>query len=154
MQKIFNKKSAVILTLVILGIIGYKSLNKTAPQTPNDPEKTIEDKRSSSNPEFLFTKPAGLEKGVQIVSPTQTIEIVFNQPLENIGEFKHRLEPKTKYQAKLSDDKKTAVIKPEGSFPVGTEFTLFVQSDTKFDGKKTFDKELQLHFKTLEYRGV
>lgn len=155
MQAIFNKKTVVFLLIIIISMVGFKTLYKpTAKPEQVSPEKTIEDKKSSASPEFLFTKPEGLEKDVKVILPSQTIEITFNQPIENIGEFKHKLEPKVKYQAKLSDDKKTVILNPEGSFPVGTEFTLFVQSDTKFDGKKNFEKELQLHFKTLTYRGV
>lgn len=144
------------MVIILLSAVAFKTFTKPQVQVTENktPEQTIEDKKNSPDPEFLFTKPEGLEKDTKMILPTQTIEIVFNQPIENIGEFKHKLEPKVKYQAKLSDDKKTVILKPEDSFPVGTEFTLFVQGDTKFDGKKTFGKEVQIHFKTLQFKGI
>lgn len=143
------------MALVIVGGSIFLFTTKQGQQElPPIAQEQKEDKSKSSNPEFLFTKPEGLEKDNHYVLPTQTIEITFNQPIENIGEFKHRLEPTIKYQAKLSDDKKTVIIKPEDSYPVGTDLTLFIQADTKFDGKKTLGKDVHLHFKTLQYKGV
>lgn len=112
-------------------------------QTPTAPDKA----------EVVITKPDPLE-GATIL-PTQTIEITFNLPLENVGEFKHRLDPKLDYTIKLSADRKTALITPTKMFQLGTTYTLVVQSDqTKFDGKKRLDHDFTYHFRTIEYRGV
>lgn len=144
--------AAIIGALLILlfqrGIYGKTTVEPKEKTPPlNQPAVQQIDK-----PVVASTVPSPLEEA--IIVPTQVIEITFNLPLENAGEFKNRLEPKSDYTVKLSDDRKTAKIIPNPLFALGTTFTLFILTDSKFDGGKRLDHELIYHFKTLEYKGV
>lgn len=141
---------ALVLCAAVAGIFFYQKKAIT-PQTPQEAPK--QEKNTSSEPTIISTVPEGILDKTEVILPNQEIKINFNLPIENIGEFKHEITPKTKYQAKLTDDRKSVVIKADGLFPVGVEFTLVMRPDTKFDGKKTLGREIRAHFKTPEYRG-
>lgn len=150
-------KQKVIIVITILGLIliyiFQRGLGSTpqAQTTPSSKEKI--EVSATDDPQVVSTKPSPLDES--IISPTSTIEITFNRPLENIGEFKHKLEPKMDYQVKLSDDRKTAKITASPSFPLGTTYTLFIYAnETKFDGGKRLNQDYTFHFKTIEYKGV
>lgn len=103
--------------------------------------------------QVVSSKPSPLEEA--IVVPTQTIEITFSQPLENVGEFKYRLDPKPQEaQVELSSDRKTAKIIPIKPFTLGARYTLFITTDTKFDGRKVTQQDLIFHFSVIPYQGV
>lgn len=114
------------------------------------PDQTTPITQESSEPSFVSSNPS--DNGVLL--PSQPIELIFNQPLENSAEFKHRLEPKVDYKLKLSEDKKTIQLVFDKPLPLGTTYTLFVQADAKFEGKKTLGKDLEFHFRTITYNGV
>ena len=120
--------------------------------TPPPPSQAQNSEEKDAEPKVISTAPSPLDEAT--ILPNQTLEITFNQPLENVGEFKNRLEPKADYKVVLSDDRKTARIIPTQTFPLGTGFTLFILPDTKFDGKKTLGRDIQYHFKTINYQGV
>lgn len=101
---------------------------------------------------IISTNPKALDNSV--ILPTQTIEITFNLPLENVGEFKNRIEPKADYKVELSSDRKTAKIIPQTPFNLGTSYTLFILPDTKFDGKKRLQRDFIFHFSTINYNGA
>lgn len=103
-------------------------------------------------PKIVSTKPDPLEES--IVPANEIIEIVFNRPLENVGEFKSRIEPEIKYKTELSGDRRSAKIIPEKPYELGTTFTLFIGPETKFDGVGRWGQERVFHFKTIPYRGV
>lgn len=140
----------ILFAAIVLGVIIFQkaSLPIVSPFN-NTSSKTSE---TSTEPRVVSTNPTNLDYAV--ILPTQTVEITFNLPIENEGEFKNSLEPKADYQIKLSDDRKTAKIIPLKPFTLGTDFTLFIKPDTKFDGKKTLGHDLYYHFKTIEYKGV
>ncbi|MDO8570845.1 MAG: Ig-like domain-containing protein [Candidatus Daviesbacteria bacterium] len=155
-----NLKQIIIAIVTIIGalliLIFGRGLYSSPPasqkntavksaQTETKDENNKEIKVVSTNPEDL--------DGSTIL-PNQTIEITFNQPMENRGEFKNKIEPPADYEIKLSDDRKTAKIILAKPFKLGTGYTLFIKSDTKFDGKKTLDKEIIYHFNTISYKGV
>lgn len=140
----------VVCAIIIAGVFLYQN-KKVAPQAPQEAPK--QEQNTSSDPVIISTSPAGILDKTEVILPNQEIRINFNLPIENIGEFKHEITPVTKYQAKLTDDRKSVVIKADGLFPVGVEFTLIMRPDTKFDGKKTLGREIRAHFKTPEYRG-
>ncbi len=71
-----------------------------------------------------------------------------------MGAFKSRLDPKIDYKVELSSDRKTAKIKPVKGFLLGTTYTLFIGTETKFDGVGRWGEEKIFHFKTITYRGV
>lgn len=148
------RKNKLILALVVCAIIiaGVFLYQKKA-AAPQAPQEAPKQEQNTSEPIIISTSPEGILDKTEVILPNQEIRINFNLPIENIGEFKHEITPKTKYQAKLTDDRKAVVIKADGLFPVGVEFTLIMRPDTKFDGKKTLGREIRAHFKTPEYRG-
>ncbi len=86
--------------------------------------------------------------------PNQTLEIVFNMPLENEPEFKVRLEPKANINVELSADGKIGRIIPNEPFALGGFYKLVIQSDTKFVGKKALGRDFEYKFKIVGYKGV
>lgn len=156
-MKTFGLKWLIIgvaLGIVVVIFLREDLVNKKA---TNKPGLSLQ-QTTHSQPEkiqIISTKPQPLE-GTTIL-PTQTIEITFNKPLENIPEFKNKIEPEVNYKIELSFDKKIVKIIPEKSWALGTEYTLFILPDTKFkegDKKEVLDRETIFHFKTIKYRGV
>lgn len=140
---------ALLILLFQRGIYSKTTVESAVDKTPTTNQSAVQ---QTDRPVVVSTVPSPLEEA--IIVPTQVIEITFNLPLENVGEFKNRIEPKSDYTVKLSDDRKTAKIIPTPLFNLGTTFTLFILTDSKFDGGKRLDRELIYHFKTLEYKGV
>lgn len=150
------KLSKIIIILVFSTIaIGlFFVFKKDEPSLTNQQQAQSSPAPISQNdkPQIVSTKPDPLEDS--IVSATDTIEITFNRPLENVGEFKSRLEPKIDYKVELSSDRKTARIIPTKPFQLGTTYTLFIGTETKFDGVGRWGEEKIFHFKTIKYTGV
>lgn len=148
-----NKKIllAVFIALgLALGFFLFKkdSLNAPAPVKQAPQQKDI----SKEAPYIVSTKPSPLEDN--IIGASDIIEITFNRPLENVGEFKNRIEPKIEYKAELSGDRKTARIIPVKPYQLGTTYTLFIGPDSKFDGAGEWGKDKTYHFRTIKYTGV
>lgn len=151
-------------TIVILGILGaiilllisQKVLLVRPISLPSgiQPSSTPSHNPTQPNesPKIISTKPDPLDQAV--VSSDQQIEIVFNRPLENEGEFKIRIEPKVKYKITLSGDRKTAKIIPEEPYDLGVGYTMFITGDTKFEGVGPWGEEKTFHFQTIKYRGI
>ncbi len=135
--------------MLLIGAFFWKSRTPDKPSTPPMPSASIS---PSDKPQIVSTKPSPLDE--TIVSATEVVEITFNRPLENVGEFKVRIEPKTEYKLELSGDRKTARIIPEKPYQLGTTYTLFIGTETKFDGVGRWGEEKVYHFKTITYRGV
>lgn len=149
-----NRLIAIILAIgSILIFIFYRGFYSKGPLA-NTTSNTAPAKQQTENsqPEIVSTNPNPLEEAV--ILPSQVVELTFNQPLENRGELKNRIEPKLDYEIKLSDDRKTAKITTHQGFALGTTYTLFIMPDSKFDGKKLLGREYIFHFKTIEYKGV
>lgn len=147
-QKIIIIIAAVGAALIFIFQRGLYS--KPAAEKPVDTQKNTA--QSSEEPKLIFTNPTPLEGST--ILPTQSVQITFNIPLENVGEFKHRLEPKTPYEAKLSDDKKTVTITPTKPLKLGSGYTLFIDQLSKFEGGKRLNGGIDIHFRTIEYKGV
>lgn len=148
-------KSKTLLVLFILGLIIVIAFKKGYLNSfiGNNKEKQGQNQQNQDEePKVISTNPENLDNA--FILPNQTIEITFNLPLQNIGEFKNTIEPKTDYQVKLSDDRKTAKIIPNKPFKLGSEFTLIIGPDTKFDPKKNLNRDIRFHFRTIEYKGV
>lgn len=118
------------------------------------PEQNLKSKQEvkSEEPQVVSTNPSPLENTT--ILPTQSVEITFNYPIQNIGEFKNKLEPKVDYKVELSDDRKTAKIIPVKAFGLGITYTLFILPDTKFDGKGSLNRDIIYHFQTVGYKGI
>lgn len=137
----------VILIFIILWIIPKQSTPKTKAADTASPQPNQTDK-----PQIVSTKPENLEES--IISASEVVEITFNRPLENSGEFKVRIEPKIDFKVELSGDRKTAKIIPLKPYELGTTYTLFIGTETKFDGVGRWGEEKIFHFRTIKYRGI
>ncbi|HBQ51021.1 TPA: hypothetical protein DD690_03500 [Candidatus Daviesbacteria bacterium] len=142
------KKFALILIFLFAILFAFfiVSNRKTAIIKPNNKEVS-----QITSPELISTKPNPLDD--TIVSSTEIIELTFSRPLENVPEFKIKIEPKTDYKIELSGDKKTVKIIPATPFELGTTYTLFILQNSKFEGGGRLPKELTFHFRTVKYRG-
>lgn len=152
-------KQKIILLIATLGAIlilifqqGLYGKPAASPLPTPKPEAKQNQVNQNEEPTVISTQPSPLEEAT--ILPTQTVEITFNLPLENTGEFKNKIEPEADYEVKLSNDRKTVQIIPKKTFKLGASYTLFIKPDTKFDGSKTLNKELIFHFRTIEYRGI
>lgn len=146
-------RTRLLLGLLLIGIAAivlfvYKS-NKPQSATNNEPTKTNQENES---PKIVSTKPDPLED--TIISANEVVEITFNKPLQNSGEFKLRIEPQIDYKVELSGDRKTAKIIPAKPYNLSTTYTIFIGPETKFDGSGNWGQEKIFHFKTITYRGV
>lgn len=142
----------VILIFLAIGFFLYAKSFKANITTPVKQEAGQPKDISKESPFVVSTKPDPLEDN--LVSGSDPVEITFNRPLENVGEFKSRIEPKIDYKVELSSDRKTAKIIPSKPYPLGTTFTLFIGPDSKFDGVGNWGKDKTYHFRTIKYTGV
>lgn len=144
------------LKIIILGALILAAIvvifNLKNKQTPKDMPAPQAEASETQAPKIVGTKPDPLEEG--IVAAGDTLEITFNRPLENAGEFKSRIDPEIKYKVELSGDRRTAKIVPDKPFDLGTTYTLFIGTETKFDGVGRWGEEKVFHFRTISYRGV
>lgn len=150
-----KKKFIVLIGFALITALLF--LNKTSLFSSNKAQVTTIDKtaeQSTDEIRLISTKPEGLLESSPIILPTQAIEVTFNQPLENRGELKRKISPEVEIEVNLTDDRKTAIIKPKLAYPAGPEFSLIIQGDSKFDGKKELGKEYILHFKTIPHKGI
>lgn len=148
-----NTKVKLILFVLITGgllffLVKPKIYVKQPTQSSPQPSKTT----NNNSPMIISTKPDPLED--TIISADQIIEVTFNRPLENKGEFKLRIEPKIEFKIELSQDRKTAKIMPQKPYELGTTYTIFIGPDSKFDGVGAWGQEKIYHFKTIRYTGV
>lgn len=141
----------IVITVITIIIFAGKNQQESKPaQTNNQP--TTKPVSQNDKPQIVSTKPDPLDNS--IVSGTDVIEITFNRPLQNVGEFKNKIEPKIEYKVELSADRKTARIIPAKPYPVGAGFTLSIGPDTKFDGMGEWRESKDFHFRTIKYTGV
>lgn len=149
-----NKKIILLLVIFLALGIGLIYGKKIYNKPDVNPTEVKQDTPASANepPRIVSTNPDPLEDN--IISSTQTIEISFNRSLENVGEFKLRIEPKINIKIELSEDRKVARIIPVKPFELGTTYTIFIGPDSKFDGVGAWGQEKIFHFKTIKYTGV
>ncbi len=149
-------KQKIMIIIAIVGTILILIFQRGFAPSDNqvDPvTQEVKNEAVSSEPKVISTIPSPLEEA--IVLPSQAVEITFNLALENVGEFKYRIEPKPEHKIELSNDRKTVKIIPVKPFPLGSTYTLFITSaETKFDGKKRLSGDITYHFKTVEYHGI
>lgn len=149
MNNLVHRAALLIITVgLVLIAIFTRGLYKTTPQ--QKPTSLLTVNRQSEEVNVTLTDPSPLDQA--IVLPNKTISISFNFPLENGGEFKYRFDPTIQAKVALSTDRKTILITPE--LNLGNGYTLFIQTDSKFDGGKKLPKEIIYHFRTVSYRGV
>lgn len=142
------KKLTFIFLLLALTVGGWWVTKKSSnPQTPQKQAPVVND-----SAQIISTKPDPLNEA--IVPADQTIEFTFNKPLQNVPEFKVRIEPKVEFKVSLSSDRKTATIKFIKPLDLGTAYTLTINPDTKFDGVGEWGLTKDFHFRTITYKGV
>lgn len=147
-----SKFLLIFFSLIILALALIVFIKKGSNPVKIAPQPIPAPTNQNDSPKIVSTKPDPLEDN--IVSATEIIEITFNRPLENVGEFKSRIEPKIDYKVVLSGDRKTAKIIPTKPLELGTVFTLFIGPDSKFDGVGRWGQDKMFHFKTVTYKGV
>lgn len=150
-----NKLLVVFITIIILGggLLFAFWKNKTEPISPQlGPQAATKPVTQNDPPQIVATKPNPLDNS--FISTTDIVEITFNRSLENVGEFKSKLSPEIEYRVELSNERKTAKIIPSKSYSLGTTYTLFIGTETKFDGVGRWGQEKIFHFRTITYRGV
>jgi hypothetical protein len=147
-QKIIGAIAIVGAILIFIFQRGLSS-GQTVEKVPLENTQT---QVQTDKPELIQTNPSPLNEAT--FWALQPIELAFNLPLENIPEFKHTISPKYDYKIELSGDKKTITITPTKPLPLGTTFTLSISGETKFEGKKTLEKDYIFHYRTIEYKGV
>lgn len=142
---------ALLIITAVIGIYIYMQTPQTTAPAQPQPEPTA--KQSNDNqPKVVSIKPD--PQAAPVLLPTQTIEITFNIPVENPGEFKHKFDPQFDYEVKISDDRKTIIIRPKATYPLGQGITFIISPETKFDNKEKLEGEVIYHFQTIQYRGV
>lgn len=148
-QKIFAVLGAILVIVLIITLIRIDNKPSSSTTTPKPSSSQIS---QNDKPQIVSTKPDPLDEN--IVSASEIIEITFNRSLENVGEFKVRIEPEIEYKIELSGDRKTAKIIPAKPYQLGTTYTLFIGPDSKFDGIGSWGQDKTFHFKTITYRGA
>ncbi len=149
----FTKIAVIILILLLAGgFVVIKKYNLLHSAQSTNLKVQQSSTPTSESPKIISTKPDPLED--TIISATDSIEITFNRPLQNSGEFKLRIEPKTDVKIDLSSDRKTAKIIPVKPFGLGVTYTIFIGPDTKFDVTGNWNQDKMYHFKTVKYTGV
>lgn len=155
---VFKRKVLIIGAIIGIGVSlvllrgGYSKPNPISSPTPSSKSTLTPTPNPNEKPHIVSTKPDPLEEA--IISATENLEITFNRPLENVGEFKVRIDPKIDFKVELSGDRKTAKIIPVKPYELGTTYTLFIGTETKFDGVGRWGEEKIFHFRTVRYRGI
>ena len=144
-----TKKFLILIVLIFAFALAFYLYKNSKPVNENNPKQ---EDISQASPRIVSTKPDPLDEN--IISAMEIVEITFNKSLENVGEFKVRIEPKIDYKVELSGDRKTAKIIPAKPYQLGTTYTLFIGPETKFDGVGRWGEEKIFHFRTIKYTGV
>lgn len=145
MKKVFV--AILIVMTVFVFFKKYKTIHlKSTSQAPSPVAQ------QSNSPQIVSTNPDPLDNAT--IPASQIIEINFNIPLQNVPEFKTRMDPKIDYKVELSQDRKTAKIIPSKPYELGATYTFFISPESKFDGDGKLDGEKIFHFHTIKYTGV
>ncbi|MBU1032005.1 hypothetical protein KKE03_03760, partial [Patescibacteria group bacterium] len=98
---IINKKVIIVIIILLTALSVFLLVRCGILKSDNAPVPSADKINQSivspnDKPQIVSTKPDPLED--TIIPATATIEITFNRPLENVGEFKLRMEPKIDYK--------------------------------------------------------
>lgn len=142
----------IIVGIIALIVIFQHSLFSRSSNTPTPARPAANSNPQTESPKIVSTKPDPLDQ--TIIPADQIIEITFNRPLENVGEFKVKVEPNVKVKVELSGDRKTARIIPAKPYELGSSYSISIGPDTKFDGVGAWGQDKSFQFRTIRYRGV
>lgn len=146
------KNKIILIGLVLLFISGFLWLKNISNNQTSNNKPVIQATSQNQSPRIVSTTPDNLDGATVLAN--QSIQISFNQPLENKEEFKMRFDPAIPYHLDLSGDRKTIKIIPDQPLSLGTTYTLFISVDSKFTGGGRLDGDKIFHFRTIEYKGV
>ena len=161
MRSLLKSKLGLFLIAFVVLVGGFvvASIIKPVPeveknQAQNSPSPKEQAQEDNSKPRLISVTP-DLEKN-HVILPEQVIELTFNMPLENVGEFKVKIEPQDKafFRIELSSDRKTAKIIPTKPYLPGQPYDLTIGPDTKFEGRILLDQSMGFSFRTVSYKGV
>ena len=146
-------KKILVVVIILCGLVGglWYFTHKGETKPPSVEKQTVSNNPNDA-PHIVSTKPDPLED--TILSASEPVEITFNRPIQNSGEFKLKIEPKIDFKISLSPDRKTAQISFVKPLELGVTYTLFIGTDTKFDGMGEWGVEKIYHIKTVAYHGV
>lgn len=151
-RKFWISIAAIVgILLILLARVGLSSPSNV-PKLPSAQSQAEPKSTQSDKVEILTTSPDPLNEST--VTPTQTIQITFSQPAQNVPELKVRIEPVIDLNLQLSDDRKTLKISPKQSFGLQQGYSITIPADAKFDGGRTLGTDLLFHFKTISYSGI
>lgn len=151
----FNLKQKIIGLVIFLGVVLIALFNgslsrKVLPFNNFGVNQNIQS-LSDEKPRLLSTKP----ENHGVISPTESIELTFNKPIENAGELKFKIDPTADVKVVLSDDRKTAKFVPNTPYLLGQSYRILIFNDfTKFDNKERLDSGIEFDFNTIPYNGV
>lgn len=153
----FSLKQKIIAFVVFAGVllIAIFQMGLGGDKKPiiqNKAPQTQEDFANDPQPRLVSIKPDSLE-GATIL-PTQTIEVTFNHPLQNVPETKWRIDPKIEMKVELSVDKKIIKFTPTKAYDLGQGYNLIITGDTKFDNNKLLNTDYHWAFQTIKYTGI
>lgn len=158
MNTLMSLKGKIIAAAIAIGLISIALFNFGLGGNPTPPivnESKQPAAVLSSEPQLISTVPSELfEKKPLIFAPDKIIELNFNAELENGPETKLTFDPPLEFEAKLTDDFKTAKIYPKKPYKLGQGYTLFIKPDTKLRGGKTLGKGYSFQFNVINYSGI
>lgn len=154
------KKKIILILVVILFLAvsfflmkhfkrGSNSQVATPQSSSESPQPAVSEK---DPPRIVSTKPENLDNS--IIPAFVPLEFTFNRPLENEGEFKIKIEPKVDFKVTVSNERKTGVVTFQKPLELGTSYTLFIGTETKFTGMGRWGEEKVFHFRTIPYKGL
>lgn len=151
-------KQKIIVVIIATGFLLIAVFAKGLYNSSASQDRQTKGVQSTQNinpeiPYLVSTKPEGLKEGA-IVIPTEIIEITFSHQIENKGEVKSQIDPQVEYEVELGNDRKTVLLKPKRPFSTGAGFTFIIKKDTKFDGGKRLEGDVDFHFNTIPHRGI
>ena len=150
-----KKYTILIVSIGIFSIMGFFIFKAVSGESVDSSSNPIQAATPGLKdpPRVISTNP-DLSVDGAIIFANGPLEITFNRPMENEGEFKVRIEPKVDFKIKLENERKTGVITFEKPLELGTSYTLFIGPETKFDGMGKWGEEKVFHFRTIPYKGV
>lgn len=154
-QKIIAAVIAIGVILIAIFQMGLGGMGFPVVEQSQESRVRSQEIPESADPQVVSTNPAPLKEKKEVtILPTQVLEFSFNRPLENVPETKITLEPTHDFKVELSEDRKTVKVIPVKPFELGQGYTIFIKSDTKFDGGKNLGSDTDFHFTTISYKGV
>ncbi len=148
MKSDLKKILPILILVLIVGVFLTRKTDKITTPTPIQIAPAIQ----TQTPQVVSTNPSSLDGST--ITPSQSVNITFNIPLQNKDEVKSSVNPLTPYAVSLSGDRKTVTITPVKPYGFSQQYTLKIGKETKFEGEKKLDNDLFFSFRTIDYRGV